>query len=289
MQKQKQVTKTKASRIAHDWKDTNLVQEYLEKRNPFDYGQELCNVSDGVHAHASVNVDSSEAVGENIISKMVGATAADFSFKRKDQAVTMASKSAVKVGGEVVQVDPQLLFQRLTIAGKSNLEEAMTYELCTFPPALFESKGLLHEPQKATFADALWTAVQNKDVSLPTHANYVVDGGALLHRIPWKVGSTFSNILQAYTGYVLRKYGKAVVVFDGYHTSTTKDMTHRRRIKGKKGPAVSFTREMNLTVAKDLFLNDATNKQRFVENLGQDLEAAGCKVFYASADADVLL
>ena len=94
------------SRVAHDWKDTNLVQEYLEERNPFDYGQELCNVSDGVHAHASVNGDCSEAVGENIISKMVGATAADFSFKRKDQAVTMASKSAVKAGGEVVQVDP---------------------------------------------------------------------------------------------------------------------------------------------------------------------------------------
>ena len=46
---------------------------------------------------------------------------------------------------------------------------------------------------------------------------------------------------------------------------------------------------MNLTAAKDLFLNDATNKQRFVENLGQDLEAAGCKVFYASADADDLI
>ena len=129
------------SHVAHDWKDINLVQEYLEERNPFDYGQELCNVSD-----ISVNVDSSEAVGENIISKMVGATAAGFSFKHKDQFVTMASKSAVKVEGEVGQVDPQLFFQSLTIAGKSN---------CTFPPTLFESKGLLHEPQKATFADAL--------------------------------------------------------------------------------------------------------------------------------------
>ena len=77
---------------------------------------------------------------------------------------------------------------------------------------------------------------------------------------------------------MLKKYGKAEVVVGGYHTSTTKDMTHRRRIKGKKGPAVSFTREMNLTVANDLFLIDATNKQRFVENLGQDLEAAGCKI-----------
>ena len=152
MQKQKQVTKKMTSHVACDWKDTNLVQKYLEERNPFDYGQELSNVSDGVQAHASVNGDCSEAVGENIIFKMVVATAAG---------LTMASKSAVKVGGEVVQVDPQLLFQRLTIAGKTNLEEAMTYELCTFPPALFESKGLLHEPQKATFADALWTAVQN--------------------------------------------------------------------------------------------------------------------------------
>ena len=32
------------SHVACDWKDTNLVQEYLEERNPFDYGQELCNV-----------------------------------------------------------------------------------------------------------------------------------------------------------------------------------------------------------------------------------------------------
>ena len=46
---------------------------------------------------------------------------------------------------------------------------------------------------------------------------------------------------------------------------------------------------MNLTAAKDLFLNDATNNQCFVENFGQDLEAAGCKVFYASADADYLI
>ena len=46
---------------------------------------------------------------------------------------------------------------------------------------------------------------------------------------------------------------------------------------------------MNLTAAKDLFLNDATNKQRFVENFGQDLEAAGCKVFYTSGDADDLI
>ena len=66
------------------------------------------------------------------------------------------------------------------MAGKSNLEEAMKYELCTFPPALFETK----EPHKAAFADALWSSVKNKDVVLPSPANYVVDGEALLHRNP---------------------------------------------------------------------------------------------------------
>ena len=101
------------SHAAHDWKDKNLVQEYLEVKNPFDYGQELCNVSD-----ISVNVDSSEAIGENIISKIVGATAAGFSFKRKDQVVTMASKSAVKVEGEVGQVDPHS-FKVLLLQGRA--------------------------------------------------------------------------------------------------------------------------------------------------------------------------
>ena len=57
-------------------------------------------MSDGVHAHASVNIDSSEAVGENIISKIVGATAPVFSFKQKDQAVAMAGKSADRKGQE---------------------------------------------------------------------------------------------------------------------------------------------------------------------------------------------
>ena len=78
-------------------------------------------------------------------------------------------------------------------------------------------------------------------------------------------------------------------MFDGYGTSLTKDMAHRRRAKGKKGPTVSFTKEMNLTVAKDLFLSDQTNKQQFIEYLAQDLESAGCQVCHATADADVLI
>ena len=96
----------------------------------------LYNIANGVHAQASVNVEKAKTIGETIIEKMIGVKVSDYSFKRKDQAVTLASKAAVKVDGESIQVDPMLLFQRLTLAAKSDLENALKYELCTFPPAV---------------------------------------------------------------------------------------------------------------------------------------------------------
>ena len=62
----------------------------------------------------------------------------------------LASISAVKVDGEALQFDLQVLFQRLALAGY-----AFDYELCLFPPALAESVDFLNKPQKASFAEAI--------------------------------------------------------------------------------------------------------------------------------------
>ena len=124
--------------------------------------------------------------------------------------------------------------------------------------------------------------------SVPENVRFVLDGGALLHRIPWARGSTFGCILKSYTDFVAKNYGAAVIVFDGYEKFSTKDMTHRRRSKGKKGVSVSFTQDMSLTVTKDIFLNDPTNKQCFIQMLGEKLANEGCKVFHDPADADLL-
>ena len=40
---------------------------------------------------------------------MEGKTAAEFTFKRSDQVVTLDTKAAVKIDGVTVQIDPQLL------------------------------------------------------------------------------------------------------------------------------------------------------------------------------------
>ena len=44
---------------------------------------------------------------------MLGKTVEEFHFQKADKAVTLGSRSTVKVKGESVKVDPQLIFQRL--------------------------------------------------------------------------------------------------------------------------------------------------------------------------------
>ncbi|KAJ7378464.1 hypothetical protein OS493_022999 [Desmophyllum pertusum] len=53
-----------------------------------------------------------------------------------------------------------------------------------------------------------------------------------------------------------KKYGRPIVVFDGYDNSTvsTKQMTQQRRSSGKVGTTVTFEEDMTRTTKKDVFL-----------------------------------
>ena len=101
-----------------------------------------------------------------------------------------------------------------------------------------------------------------------------------VHRLPWICVRSFASILQSYFDYVFSHYGQATVVFDGYEGNSTKDMTHARRKNGRKGVSVSFSASMNLTITKEAFLSDTSNKQRFVTLLGEQLEGNGCQVYF---------
>ena len=156
----------------------------------------------------------------------------------------MDVKSLIKIDGNTVQIDPQILFQRLALVDKAtqDLEAVFKYELCSYPPALFESPFLLREAQKPVLADAIWSLLQTPKIpAVSGQVQYVLDGRALLQHIPWKKGVTYSEIWGTSTEYVTRKYGHAIVVFDGYLNSSTKDMTHQRRLKSKIGATVIFT------------------------------------------------
>lgn len=88
-----------------------------------------------------------------------------------------------------------------------------------------------------------------------------------------------------------RKYGQAIVVFDGYDSErpSTKDMTHQKRAKGKYSPTVTFSEEMKVTYKKDHFLSNVKNKQRFINMLSRCLQEKNCQTIHAEEDADALI
>ena len=89
--------------------------------------------------------------------------------------------------------------------------------------------------------------------------------------------------------YVIQRYGKATVVFDGYQNgSSTKDCTHQRRTS-LSTPTVSFDSSMVAKVKKEEFLANKVSKQKFILHLGERLQQSGCTVNRAAGDADLLI
>jgi 5'-3' exonuclease len=148
----------------------------------------------------------------------------------------------------------------------------------------------MHSANKPALADAIWALMPSEIIPPTGQSQYVLDGGYLLHRIPWQRGTTYNDICSQYTNYVTRKYEHAIIAFDGYKEElSTKDSAHRRRTGGRAGPTVDFTSDMVMKSKKEDFLSNTVNKQRFIDLLGERLEQAGCETHHATGDADVLI
>ena len=99
--------------------------------------------------------------------------------------------------------------------------------------------------------------------SIPKTDCYVLDGGSLLHRLPWK------NV---------RHYGQTTVVLDGYGEGPPiKDNTHQRREKNMH-PIVSFTAETQLSGKKEDFLSRDKNNTDMIALISTSLTKRGCHV-----------
>ena len=284
------------TRQKKDEQDRQSLLRFLLNRNPFAGDMSLRNISTGVTADPTVNADSAKAVGNTILQSMQGSAVKEFKFKKKDQVVTMDVKVCAKVDGESIQVDPQLLFQRLVTAAngqpdESELSSLFEFEHSTPPPSLFEPSGLLRESHKSGLADALMTTAKGEPpLEDEEEGQIVLDGGSLLHKMPWRKHDSFSTICRMYADYVCRRYKEPIVVFDSYESGpTTKDLAHLRRSAGIVGPAVHFTEDMLLTSRKDHFLSNPSNKQAFVFLLGRVLESRGCRILHAKGDADNMI
>ena len=122
-------------RQARDACDTHALIIYLIDRNTFAQNDSLFNIANGMTAQQGVNVEISRIIGEHILASMIGKTVEEFHFRKADQAVTLGSRSTVKVKGKSVKVDPQLIFQRLVAIRErgEDLPSLFKYELCSHP------------------------------------------------------------------------------------------------------------------------------------------------------------
>ena len=287
------------SRVARDEKDTLSFLSHLQQRNPFQVEENdnyLRNIETGVTADSAVNVEKAKEIGTRTLHDMVGKNVSDYSFRKSQQAVTLNEKSSVKVGGEIVAVDPQLLFQRLTTAANmyvSDISEVFRYELSGVPSSLFDNTTLMREPQKSALAQAIWSHGDcrvDKNYQPDENTHHVIDGGSLIQRIPWEKGNTFGDICNKYYTYLSQKFTNAIIVFDGYASGpSTKDVTHFRRSKGNIGTNVKFRYDTPFKTKKDTFLGNTQNKQHFICLLGNFLTEKGLKVKHSDADADLLI
>ena len=255
------------SRMKQDAKDLVKLKTFLEDRNPFvdpENGPEapLRNIYNGLVADENVNAYDAKSVGVAILNSLEGKSIDDTTLQKKSQVVTMASKSSIKIGDDVVHIDQQLLFQRLTVTARKtavDVKEVFKYELCSYPPALFDDSGVMLSSNKAALADGLWNKyMSSTSTMLPIRPHYVIDGGSLLYRISWPKSVSYSDIIDMYCDYVIRKYGHATVVFDGYDgTPSTKDSAHARRRGDKTHLKMKFSLDMIVPAKKDsIFHND---------------------------------
>ncbi len=279
------------ARMKRDAADVEKISSKLVGWSPFLPDPSLRNIVTGVVPEEGVNVHEYESVGHKIMHKMIGQPAFTFSFSRKDKAITLGQTSAIRVAPDQT-IDSALLFQRFLVVsqtGELALEEVMRYELSPFPPALFEARDIFRKADKPQLAHAICEHASDAILqSVPETESHVLDGGSLLHRIPWKRGQSYGEIAQSYADFTLRHYGSATtVVFDGYEEGPSiKDNTHQRRGHNSH-PIVHFIADTEFSGKKDEFMSRDANKQRLIQMITAELRRSGCDVINAPGDADV--
>ena len=312
---------TSFSRIERDKADTQKVISYLQQITPFSRADStLRNIATGVTTSDSVNVCEFLSVGTMVLGNMKNADIFSIYFKRNYSVNTLGHSSHLKTSGGG-SIDPALLFQRLMLVAQNSdldMHHILTYEMCAYPPSLFESLHILRKANKPDLKVAICKHVQ--EFASPTDSaeseqshehsqvfcetepvvpmRYVLDGGSLLDRVKWKKHSSYAEIPAAYVNIVKTGYPNAVIIFDEYSNGpSTKDVTHKRRSKGmdKRSPTMKFSSDMKFGGNKEVFLANKANKERFIHILGDTLSAPGYGIIYCEdvtvirEDTDLLI
>ena len=169
------------------------------------------------------------------------------------------------------------------------MKNYLKYELAKQPPSLFD-KGILRKGNKSTLGNILKTK-SSIHSELPDDACFVLDGGHLLHVVPWPADGTYRDVCLTYISYVEHHYGQnTTVVFDGYsNMHSTKSAEQRRRAALTPSADIIFELDMKATTPKTSFLANNNNKARLIDKLMLELQHIGINCKQHESDADHLI
>lgn len=282
------------SRCRRDETDVSLIQDWFDGHEPFDPNEpRLRSISSGLIAGPDdhINCDETELVGSIIQENLDDVSVAAASIKRSEQVRTLGYlTTGVKIGKHRVVIDPTLLFTRLIAIAQreDNIEKYFEFELTVVPTSLFKETAL-RKPTKSQLANVITDGVELSQSANDKEATLVLDGGALLHRVKWQKNGTYKDIAYQYIRYVDARYGKCVIVFDGYgQEPSIKDHEHQRRVV-KTCADIHLTECTQVHNNQEVFLSNEKNKHQFIQLLSRSLRDAGHVVHNSTSDADTML
>ena len=288
-----QHTECGKARARRDTHDTIRLVNWFDSYDPFDLTEpSLRSISSGLTAQDGdkINCDRAEEVGLEIHRHIDDAEVSDVSFKRSNQIQGLSHlQKGIKRGQETVHIENANIFSRLIVLAdrSDSMESIFHYELTTVPSSLFKDL-YMRKANKSKLALALTNNITNP-ANVPTDVQYVLDGGALLHRVWWPTQVSYKDVSKIYNDYILKHYGVCTVVFDGYENGpSTKDHEHQRRIT-KSTANITINENMVVHRDQDQFLANSNNKLQLISLLSKDLSAAGHNIKQATDDADTLI
>ncbi|KAJ8671768.1 hypothetical protein QAD02_003027 [Eretmocerus hayati] len=212
-----------------DAADLEKIVEYLSSHNPFDVNdtESIVSISTALRGDERVNCHRVYEIGNSLLSGTFGKKYEDIKLQRKNRVVSLAAaqSSVTTDDGDVVRIDPTLLFQRLSmiIENKEDMREHLKLELAPYPKALFDQDGMC-KTQKHKFIENFTPLSEKPDCS---EMKYVIDGGFLLHRVMWSQDELIDDVLKKYVKYVTDHFSQGcTIIFDGYP-----DVPQARHIK----------------------------------------------------------
>ena len=171
--------------------DLNTILKWLAQHNPFDIQRpELRSLSSGLTASGGdgVNCDRSQKLDSYSKENSMTSNITKHRLKALRKSVTLINLTkGIKIDQETVHVEPLILFSRL-LALLERCEDTtpyFQYELTPFPASLFKH-SIMRKPNKSVLGTSLTSGVTTVITEIDT--SYVLDGGALLHRVRWLGG-----------------------------------------------------------------------------------------------------